>query len=127
MEQTGTTEEEMGKWEDRSMRGNKFNVSFMYVLDITLILLFNLRVLKPWVALCCVQGASLKDPYPHFPSQEAKVLGIFSLSRHRPSIFLPWLLWLAVGKLSLFWGPEGSWTRFDHGPHTLPSTLPNEQ
>lgn len=30
MEQTGTTEEEIGKWEDRSMRGNKFNVSFMY-------------------------------------------------------------------------------------------------
>lgn len=31
MEQTGTTEEEMGKWEDRSMTGgNELNVSFMY-------------------------------------------------------------------------------------------------
>lgn len=30
MEQTGTTEEEMRKWEDGGMTGNKLNMSFIY-------------------------------------------------------------------------------------------------
>lgn len=88
-EQTGTTEEEMGNGRTGARGGISSMCPLCMRTDITLILLFNLQVLKPWVASCCVRGASLKDPYPHFPSQEDKVLGIFSLSRHRPSIFFP--------------------------------------